>query len=139
MFTVDLESVELPEQEGLRHAFPMHEGTGGASTAVVLFEVDPGATLASHTDSAEEILVVLQGSAEATVGDESGPLAAGQAALVPASVPHGVRNTGSETLRVLGFFSASTILSRFEEAPAPGAPQLFVNGAPPELSVPLPA
>jgi len=104
---------------------------------VVLFELDPGAELVSHTDSAEEILVVLQGSAEATVGDECGPLAAGQAALVPASVPHGVRNTGSETLRVLGFFSASTILSRFEEAPAPGAPRLFVNGAPPELPVPL--
>lgn len=138
MFTIDLDRVELLEQEGMRYAFPMHEGTGGASTAVVLFELDPGVALGSHTDSAEEILLVLEGSAEATVGDERGPLSRGQAALVPASVPHDVRNTGSETLRVLGFFSGSTILSRFAESPAPGAPQVFVNGTPAELPVLLP-
>lgn len=139
MFTTDLDRVELFEQEGMRYAFPMHEGTGTASSAVVLFELDPGVALGTHTDSAEEILLVLEGSAEATVGDERGPLSAGQAALVPASVPHDVRNTGTETLRVLGFFSGATILSRFEEPPAPGAPQVFVNGVPAELAVPLPS
>lgn len=138
MYTVDIESVEMVELEGLRFAFPMHEGTGHAGSAVVLFELDPGATLPLHTDSAEEILLVLAGSAEATVGDEVGPIVAGQLALVPASVPHGVRNTGSETVRVVGFFSASTVLSRFEEFPATGAPQVVVNGVPAELPAPLP-
>lgn len=138
MFTVDLDRVEMLEQEGMRYAFPLHEGTGSASTAVVLFELDPGVALGSHTDSAEEILLVLEGTGEATLGDERGALSAGQTALVPASVPHDIRNTGSETLRVLGFFSGSTILSRFAEPPAPGAPQVFVNGVPTE-PVPVPS
>jgi quercetin dioxygenase-like cupin family protein len=135
MYTVDVDGLEFFEQEGKRHTFPMHEGTGHAGSAVVVFELDPGVTLGSHTDSAEEILLVLQGTAEATVGEETGTLSAGQMALVPASVPHNVRNTGSETLRVVGFFAASAILSRFEEPLGPGAPQVFVNGAPPEVPV----
>lgn len=138
MFTVDLDRVELKEpEEGMRYEFPMHEGTGNAGSAVVVFELDPGATLGTHTDSAEEILLVLEGSAEATVGDERGPLSAGQLAVVPASVPHGVRNTGSSMLRVVGFFSASAILSYFSDAPA-GAPQVLVNGVPAELAVAMP-
>lgn len=138
MFALDLNQVELKEpEEGVRYEFPMHEGTGNAGTAVVLFELDPGAVLGTHTDSAEEILLVLEGSGEATVGDESGPISAGHLALVPASVPHGVRNTGSSTLRVVGFFSASAILSYFSDAPA-GAPQALVNGVPADLAAPVP-
>lgn len=137
MFTVDLDRVELKEpEEGLRYDFPMHEGTGNAGSAIVVFELDPGAVLGTHTDSAEEILLVLEGSGEATVGDESGPISAGQLALVPASVPHGVRNTGSSILRVVGFFSASAILSYFSDSPA-GAPQALVNGVPADLGAPV--
>lgn len=137
MLALDLNQVELMEpQEGMRYAFPMHEGTGNPGTALVVFELDPGAELGTHTDSAEEILLVLEGSGEATVGDEAAPIGAGQLALVPASVPHGVRNTGSEPLRVVGFFSASAVLSCFRDAPA-GAPQTFVNGVPAELAAPV--
>lgn len=137
MIIVDLDCVELKEPEdGLRYEFPLHEGTGNAGTAVVVFELDPGATLGTHTDSAEEILLVLAGSGEATVGDERGPISAGQLAVVPASVPHGVRNTGSSTLRVVGFFSASAILSYFSDGPD-GAPLALVNGVPAELGSPV--
>jgi quercetin dioxygenase-like cupin family protein len=90
----------------------------------------PGGTLPIHTDSAEETLLVLRGEAEATTGDEQAGVSAGQAAVVPASVPHGLRNTGDEPLRVLGFFAGPTVRSVFEEPPAPGAPTLFLNGEP---------
>jgi hypothetical protein len=36
-------------------------------------------------------------------------------AVVPAMVPHALRNVGDETLRVVGFFSSSTVMSTFDQ------------------------
>jgi quercetin dioxygenase-like cupin family protein len=134
MFVLDLNDIEL-NQAGtaggpIRVAFPFHSGTGTASTAAVLFELEPGSALASHTDSAEEVLLVLEGEGEAQVGDESGRLRAGQVAIVPALAPHGIRNVGETTLRVLGFFSSSTVVSNFEEFIGPEGENVTVIGAP---------
>ncbi len=53
MIVFDLDSFELyPTAPGLRVSFPVHSAAGAASTATVLFELDPGAELATHTDSA---------------------------------------------------------------------------------------
>lgn len=130
MITFDVWQHELQGEGDLAFAFPLHDGLGTASTAAVLFELAPGGTLPIHTDSAEETLLVLRGEGEATIGDEQARISSGQAAVVPPSVPHGIRNTGEEPLRVLGFFSGPTVRSVFEEPPAPGAPTLFVNGEP---------
>ena len=93
----------------LKVNFPFFLGTGTKSTAVVYFEIEPGHRLATHTDSAEEILLCLEGTAEASVGDEKGRLSAGEMAVVPAMVPHGARNVGEEKLRVVGFFSSNVV------------------------------
>jgi quercetin dioxygenase-like cupin family protein len=115
---VDLAHLELmPNLPGLRVQFPFHSGTGTAASAVVYFEVDPGMGLPTHTDSSEEILLVLAGEGEAWIGDETTRLAKAQMALVPAMAPHGIRNTGSEVLRVVGFFAASTVVHTFLETP----------------------
>ena len=131
MFTFDLDDFELaPAGSGLRVSFPLHSATGTASTATVLFELDPGAELNVHTDSAEELLIVVQGTAEARVGDEIGRLETHQVALVPPMAPHGLRNTGDDVLRVLGTFSASTVVSTFERPLQEDGPQVLVIGAP---------
>lgn len=131
MFTIDLDDFELmPIRPGLRVSFPFHSATGTASTATVLFELDPGAELPVHKDSAEELLVVVQGTAEARVGDEVGRLERHEVALVPPMAPHGLRNIGDDVLRVFGTFSASTVVSTFEEGLEADEPQLFVIGAP---------
>lgn len=131
MYTFDLDNYELiPTAPGLRVSFPLHSATGTASTATVLFELDPGAELAMHQDSAEELLIVVQGSAEARVGDEIGRLDAHQVALVPPMAPHGLRNVGDDMLRVLGTFSASTVVSTFERPFQEGGPQVVVIGSP---------
>jgi quercetin dioxygenase-like cupin family protein len=131
MIAFDLDDYELfPMAPGLRVAFPVHSATGTASTATVLFELDPGAELPVHTDSAEELLIVVQGSAEATVGDEVGRLGTHDMALVPPRAPHGLRNVGDDVLRVLGTFSASTVVSTFERPFEPGGPQVLVIGSP---------
>jgi uncharacterized cupin superfamily protein len=65
----------------------------------------PGHRLGPHTDSAEEILLLFEGEVEATVGDEQGRVSAGEMAVVPAMVPHALRNVGDETVRVVGGLS----------------------------------
>src|SRR5512145_732118 len=131
MFTIDTSDFELmPVRPGLRVSFPLHSATGTASTATVLFELDPGAELNVHTDSAEELLVIVQGTAEARVGDEVGQLETHQVALVPPMAPHGLRNVGEDVLRVLGTFSASTVVSTFEQPFEENGPDVVVIGSP---------
>jgi quercetin dioxygenase-like cupin family protein len=100
-------------------SFPFSAATGTKSTAVVYFELEPGHRLGTHTDSAEEILLLLGGTAEVSVGDEQGQVSAGEMALVPAMVPHSVRNVGDETVRVVGFFSSSTNMATFDQPLVP--------------------
>lgn len=126
MYTVRLSDLEMPEAGyendptvRAKANFPFSAATGTKSTAVVYFEVEPGHRLGTHTDSAEELLLIVEGEAEATVGDEQGRVSAGEMALVPAMVPHSVRNVGDETLRVVGFFSSSTVMATFDQPLVP--------------------
>jgi quercetin dioxygenase-like cupin family protein len=136
MNPIDLAQLELmPNFPGLRVQFPIHSGTGTAASAVVYFEIDPGAFLPTHTDSSEETLLILDGEGEAWVGDETAQLAKGQMAVVPAMAPHGIKNTGSELLRCVGFFAGSTVVHTFPEIP--DGPQVFVTGAPVPIALPL--
>jgi quercetin dioxygenase-like cupin family protein len=116
----------------LRVNFPFFLGTGTKNTAVVYFEIEPGYRLGTHTDSAEEILLILEGEAEVSLGDERGRLSAGEMALVPAMVPHGLRNVGEETVRVVGFFSSNVIVSTFDQPMMPFDQR--VVGTPPVLA-----
>jgi quercetin dioxygenase-like cupin family protein len=115
----------------LKVNFPFFLGTGTKSTAVVYFEIEPGHRLGTHTDSAEEILLILAGEAEVSLGDERGRLSAGEMALVPAMVPHGLRNAGDETVRVVGFFSSNVVVSTFDQPMMPFDQR--VVGTPPVL------
>ena len=138
MFAIDLDDFELaPAGPGFRVSFPLHSATGTASTATVLFELDPGAELPMHTDSAEELLIVVQGTAEARVGDEVGVLERHQVGLVPPMAPHGLRNIGDDVLRVFGTFSSSTVISTFERPFEPGGPQVVTIGSPVPLAAHL--
>ena len=111
-------------------SFPIHSATGSASTATVLFELDPGAELGVHTDSAEELLIIVQGTGEARVGDEVGGVKTHHVALVPPMAPHGLRNIGDDVLRVFGTFSASTVVSTFERPFQADGPEVLVIGSP---------
>jgi quercetin dioxygenase-like cupin family protein len=96
-------------------AWPVHRDTGAASTAAVYFELAPGMRLPRHRDSAEEVLVVLEGEVEVVVGDEHALVGAGGLAVVPAMVAHEAINVGVGTARVAGIFSANTIVAVFED------------------------
>jgi quercetin dioxygenase-like cupin family protein len=124
-----------PEHARARVAFPINKWAGSSDSAVVYFEVEPGDRLVRHTDSAEEVLYIVAGEAEAEVGDERGRLTAGDLAVIPALVPHGLVNVGTETVKVVGFFSASEIISSFDEPVQPFGLAVLNQGAP----APVPA
>jgi quercetin dioxygenase-like cupin family protein len=139
MQVVDLNDIEtFPSGPGLDVAFPVHSQTGAAASAIVWMELGPDGVLSEHTDSAEELLYVVRGEVEASVGEESGTLRAGQLAVVPAMAPHSLRNIGGTDARVLGFFAGSTNVTTFTEPRGQDGEQVFVIGAPFRLMARLP-
>ena len=121
MITVNLNKLELKESWGendaTRHAratFPLVGALGTENSTLVYFELDPGKSLGRHTDSVEEILLILAGTVEVNVGDEQGRLAQGEIALVPTMAPHDLRNVGQETAKVLGFFGEANFVATFD-------------------------
>lgn len=132
MITRDLTTIELfdawmEQDESLRWRaqFPLMGESGTESLGAVYFEIEPGAALATHTDSQDEVVVLLSGSGEGTVGDETGHVGTGGMVFIPAMVPHGFRNTGSETIRALGIFAGSHVVSTFEHAVQPMGINVF--------------
>lgn len=126
MITAHIEDLELMQGWGetdaimrSRVAFPLYAAHGCEASATVYFEIEPGDHLGRHTDSAEEILFIVDGTGEALVGDERVPVTAGALALVPELVPHDLYATGDTPLRVLGFFAAATVESVFDETMEP--------------------
>ena len=138
MLTRDLNTIEINDfGGGLGTTFPFSSADGVAATATVYITLEPGGVLPEHTDSAEEVLLVLEGTVEASVGDETGELSAGQLALVPALAPHSLRNLGDGPVRVFGFFNSATNVAVFTEPLGPGGPQVMVVGAVSGLPVPV--
>jgi mannose-6-phosphate isomerase-like protein (cupin superfamily) len=126
MYLVRLDNLELPKvgyeddhKAQVNGTFPFSVATGNQSTAAVYFEVEPGNMLPTHTDSSEELLMILEGEAEITVGDEQAWVSDGDVALVPSMVPHSLRNVGETKARVIGFFGGNTSLATFEKPLVP--------------------
>ena len=114
-----------PTAQG-RLAVPISAATGSPNTLVYL-EVDPGKRIALHTHTADEIFVVLQGTGVVTAGDQQWEATAGAIAVAPAFARHGWENTGSETLKLVGFFGANVLINAFDEPVAPFGVATFVT------------
>jgi mannose-6-phosphate isomerase-like protein (cupin superfamily) len=86
-----------------------------------VLEVDPGRRLPRHTDSVDETIVVLAGSARVVVGEEVSSVGAGELAHVPECVPHEVFNDGDGVLRFLAVYaSADDVTTTYEQPVQPG-------------------
>jgi len=137
---IDLNTIDVQEMGGgLSVTFPFSSADGMVATATVLQVYAPGGVLPEHTDSAEEWLLVLEGTFEATVGDQTVTISEGELAFVPALVPHSGVNVGDGQARILGFFGGSTNVAHFTEPlGGPGGPQTLVVGAAPGMALPVP-
>jgi quercetin dioxygenase-like cupin family protein len=76
------------------------------------------------------VFYVVAGTAEAVVGGERGRIAAGDLAVIPSMVPHGLVNVGDDTVKVVGFFPEPAIVSTFDEAIQPFGVASVEQGAP---------
>lgn len=113
-----------------RFGFPVTAASGATSTSLVYFEIEPGNKLSPHTHTAEEILVVLDGTAHAIVGEKSRTLHNGGVAVIPAMVLHNVENAGSSVLRAAGFFSAAGMVNTYEHLLMPMQTRVLVTPFP---------
>ncbi|MDQ3854285.1 MAG: cupin domain-containing protein [Thermoproteota archaeon] len=97
--------------------FALYSAAGTKSGSAVYFELEPGKELGAHTDSAEEIVYVIDGTIEATIGNnnEKDSLSRGELGVVPVMELHNFRNVGTNTAKVIGFFSSPNIVSTFEK------------------------
>lgn len=127
MTTVNLNELELNEFVGqinprqhCKATFPLLAAHGSRKLATVYFELEPGDHLGRHTDSAEELLLVLEGEIQAFVGEESGVVSTGSLVLIPEMVAHDLHNIGTGRAKVLGVFGgANNIVATFDEAMNP--------------------
>jgi quercetin dioxygenase-like cupin family protein len=109
--------------------FPLLGANGTKESATVYFELEPGHHLGRHTDSAEELLLVLQGEVEAELDHERVILVKGDLVHVPKMVPHNFKNIGKERARVLGFFGGAANIQATFEKRWDGAPSNTVDTA----------
>lgn len=99
---------------------------------VVYFEMEPGNGVGTHTDSEEELLLVIEGHVSVTIDDDEGDLAADETAVVPRKSPHSVRNVGNETAAVIGFFPKGEVHHAFDQPVMPYGTREFVPKHEPE-------
>lgn len=59
--------------------------------SVTVFSFDEGQSLSEHTNAYEALAQVLEGSVELTIGGKPVTVKTGEAAVLPAGVPHAVR------------------------------------------------
>jgi quercetin dioxygenase-like cupin family protein len=123
MLKIQLENLEKMTNHGAEDDphrrvtgnFALYSNAGTKSGSVVYFELEPGRELGTHTDSAEEIVYVVDGMIEATIGKEKNQISKGELGVVPVMESHNFSNVGSDIAKVIGFFSSPNVISTFEK------------------------
>ncbi|HEX5165382.1 MAG TPA: cupin domain-containing protein [Thermomicrobiales bacterium] len=92
--------------------------TAGSRQLVVFEQVcAPGFGAPAHLHAVEEVLRVIEGEAEVSVGDERATLSPGDAVTIPAGIVHGFTNSGEAPLRVLAILASPTFEAHYVDPP----------------------
>ena len=79
---------------------------------------DPGVGAPTHRHAnAEELIIVVDGSAEFRLEDDRVELTAGESILLPAASRHGFSNSGDGVLHTVAVFDTARPLVEYEEEP----------------------
>jgi len=84
---------------------------GSKGISLRIADVLPGAICTPghvHTEC-EEVIFILSGKGEIKIGEETFPMKVGDAIHLPTGVPHLIRNTGKEVMRMACSFSSNDI------------------------------
>ena len=91
--------------------------TGAAQLTVFEQWCDPQHGAPMHIHAVEEVLRVLAGSADITVGDVSQHVEVGESVIIPAGQAHGFVNTGNVPLHTLAILAAPIFEVHYLEGP----------------------
>ena len=83
--------------------------------------IAPGDRIPLHTHPMNEVIVILEGGPEVTLGDETREVGPGTVVFIPAGTPHSTRNATTAPVRVHAMFPSEQIgIEYLERNPAPG-------------------
>ena len=87
------------------------------SVQLCLFEqwCEPGAGAPTHLHAVEEVLTVLEGTADIWVEDQHAAVSADHSVVVPAGRRHGFRNAGDGVLHVMATLAAPIFEASFDD------------------------
>ena len=91
---------------------------GATQQSIWQIDHEPGEVIAPHWHEYEEVIVVLEGAGEATIGDETFPIGPEMSLIVPAYTWHGYRNLGSGYLKVLAVMPHPDAVVRRDPQPS---------------------
>jgi len=118
---------EVEPDVAFKFGLAVSKANGSASSQVVCVTLEPGKSGGRHAHSAEEILFVLEGTAQLTVGNEWERLGKGDMAVIPAAIAHEPINIGSERLRFLAIFPSAMVLHTWDVPVEPGGERILVT------------
>lgn len=112
MYIVNLNEVPVGKITG-RETRDLISGktVGSKGISLRIADVLPGALCTPghvHTEC-EEVIFILSGQGEIKIGEEVFPMKMGDAILLPTGIPHLIRNTGKEVMRMACSFSSNDI------------------------------
>ncbi len=95
---------------------------------LIVEEIAPGDRIPLHTHPINEVIVILEGTPEVTLGGETREVGPGAVVFIPAGTPHGTRNASDAPVRLHAMFPSEQIgIEYLKRNPAPGT-----EGDPPQ-------
>ncbi len=134
MLVARLDAEELMEEwlacdpdSRMKSKFIAWDGSAPEKASVVSIQMDPGGIVPLHTDSVEELVLILEGSVEAWVEGERKALAPGALVAIPAHSLHGFRNLGLTPVKAVGFFSSASVVTIYQDTLMPSGERVFTH------------
>lgn len=92
-----------------------------SSLAIIREAIAAGDRIPLHTHDVDEAITIIDGEAEARLGDVQRRVGPGTTIFIPAGTPHGAANIGATPVQIHAVFPATTIeIAMLERNPAPG-------------------
>ena len=113
---------ETPWRPNYRKWDITRPGDGTTSSSVAISTVGVGAGVPLHTHEADEFIIVLEGTLEATLGDDVQNVGPDHTIVIPPHMPHGFTSVGPGEARIVSFFPI----------PDPFDHTTYIEGVPPE-------
>jgi quercetin dioxygenase-like cupin family protein len=95
--------------------FPVGEDQGARAGSVAYYIIEPGKHTGLHSDNAEEIVYVADGTGEAFVSGRHIVFNPGEFVVLNEGIEHDIYANGSVALRFLSFFPTDEIISTFQQ------------------------